>query len=141
MRNGKEEPKTVTQFRDLVVWQNARELANDVYRITSSGPLSREPVLRYQMRRCALSVVSNIAEGFERDGNREFVQFLSIAKGSLGELRAQMMIAADQAFIDLNWSRSFDKHADRVAHLIGGLIRYLRSSGIKGKKFDTGQLH
>lgn len=81
---------TVRGFENLDAWQLARKLANEIYASSSSGAFARDFVLRDQMRGAAISVLSNIAEGFERGGNAEFIQFLSIAKGSVGEARAQM---------------------------------------------------
>ena len=82
--------------------------------------------------------MSNIAEGFERDGNREFVNFLSVAKGSIGEVRAQLYIARDQEYIS---DRDFD-HAKKLVietgNTIGGLMKYLKQSEFKGKKFING---
>jgi|SRR5882757_5117219 len=78
------------RFEDLQVWQLAKEVANLTYDMTLTGKFSQDYVLRDQVRRAAVSIFSNIAEGFERDGNREFIQFLSISKGSCGELRAQL---------------------------------------------------
>ena len=80
----------IERFEDLEVWKLAFEIANDVYDLSSREPFSRDFALRDQMRRSAISVFSSIAEGFERDGNKEFINFLAIAKGSCGELRAQI---------------------------------------------------
>ena len=87
------------RFEDLVAWQKARLLANDVYRITREGPLARDFGLRDQMQRAAVSIASNIAEGFERDTIPDFIHFLFIAKGSAGELRTQLYLALDQQLV------------------------------------------
>jgi len=81
---------TVRGFENLDAWRMARKLANEIYASSSSGAFARDFALRDQIRDAAVSVISNIAEGFERGGNAEFVQFLSIAKGSVGEVRAQV---------------------------------------------------
>src|SRR4030042_2477670 len=87
-------------FEDLEVWKTARELTNRIYGITANGSFSKDYGLRDQIRRAAVSVMSNIAEGYERGGNQELIQFLSVAKGSSGEARSQLYIAMDQAYLD-----------------------------------------
>ena len=87
------------------------------------------------MRRAAVSVMSNIAEGFERGGNKEFMQFLAIAKGSVGEIESQLYVALDQVYIDENEFVSLQRIAGSTKRLIGGLIGYLRQSGMKGVKY------
>jgi four helix bundle protein len=78
----------ITRFEDLKIWQSARKLASEVYRFTKEPPFCNDFALRDQVRKSAISILSNIAEGFERDGSREFVQFLSLSKASNGELRS-----------------------------------------------------
>ena len=90
---------TLKQFEDLDAWKEARELTQAIYRITSVGEFAHDYGLRDQIRRAAISIMSNIAEGFERGGDKEFLQFLSIAKGSCGEIRAQLYAALDQAYV------------------------------------------
>ena len=91
---------TIEKFEDIEAWKSARELARCVYDLTRTEPFCRDFALCNQLRRALVSVVSNIAEGFERAGNKEFLQFLSVAKGSCGEVRAQLYIAFDQAYIN-----------------------------------------
>ncbi len=93
---------TYNSFEDLPVWQNARELAVSVYKTTSKGKLREDYGLKNQIQRAVVSVSSNIAEGFERGSKQEFIQFLYIAKGSCGELRSQLYIAADLGYIEKN---------------------------------------
>jgi four helix bundle protein len=126
---------TFNNFEDIKGWQRARELTREVYRKSKIGPLSRDYGLRDQMRRAAVSVMSNIAEGFERGGTSEFVHFLSIAKGSLGELEAQLYVARDQNYIDDKEFASLKVLAKSTKLIIGGLIGYLRQSGLKGTKY------
>jgi four helix bundle protein len=90
----------ISRFEDIRAWQSARALTRDVYAATRSGEFARDPVLRSQMRRAALSIGSNIAEGFEHDRDGEFRHFLSIAKGSAGELRSQLHTAADLGYLN-----------------------------------------
>src|SRR5712671_1163202 len=91
---------TFRRFEEIDAWQKARELTNAVYDCSERGAFRRDFGLRDQMRRAAVSVMSNIAEGFEREGKGEFVQFLSMAKGSAGEVEAQLYVALDEGYID-----------------------------------------
>jgi four helix bundle protein len=126
---------TLERFEDLVAWQKARELAREIYLVTNSREFSRDPSLRDQIRRASVSVVSDIAEGFERGGNREFVQFLAQARGSLGELRAQLYVAVDAHLLNERQFNRLQALASETGRLIGGLMRYLRTSDYRGSKF------
>jgi four helix bundle protein len=86
-------------FEDLEIWKHASDLVNRIYRFSESGPFSKDFGLRDQIRRAAVSIMSNIAEGYERGGNQELLQFLSVAQGSCGEARCQLYIACDQGYI------------------------------------------
>lgn len=85
----------IERFEDIEAWQLAREATTLVYEISSKGEFARDFALRDQIRRSTASIMSNIAEGFERDGDREFLQFIAIAKGSCGEARSQLYVALD----------------------------------------------
>ena len=113
--------RKVTRFEELVAWQKARELTSRVYRLTLSGKFSRDFVLCDQIRRAAVSIPSNIAEGFERGGRREFAQFLSVAKSSCAEMRTQLCIAYDVGYISDETLQVLMKDAEEVARIIGGL--------------------
>ena len=126
---------TFTTFEEIGAWQKARQLTKELYKITSSGAFGRDYDLRNQIRRAAVSIMSNIAEGFERSGTGEFNQFLSTAKGSAGEIRSQLYVALDQDYLP---KASFDRlatQAAEISRMIGGLMTYLRKSGIRGTKF------
>jgi four helix bundle protein len=113
----------VERFEDLVAWQKARELTARVYRTSLNGRFAKDFVMCDQVRRSALSVPSNIAEGFERGGRGEFHQFLSVAKASCAELRTQIYIAADIGYIDETTRDSLLRDAEEVARIVGGLRR------------------
>lgn len=91
---------TFRQFEDILAWQKARELVARLYQVSRAGEFSRDFALREQMRRASLSIPSNIAEGFERGGRKEFILFLGHAKGSCGEVRSQLYHALDLAYSD-----------------------------------------
>ena len=105
-------------FKDLLVWQKAKDLAVKIYRISGDGPLFRDFGLRDQMRRSAVSVPSNLAEGDERDTNKEAVRFFYISKGSLAELRTQTQIAFE---IDYVKEEEFN-HIDDECRVLGKMI-------------------
>ena len=125
----------IERFEEIDAWQKARELTKSIYKITSDGNFSRDYGLRDQIRRAAVSIMSNIAEGFERGGNKEFIQFLSIAKGSAAEVRAQLYVAIDAGYLDQNNFNILFELADETGRLIGGLMRYLKRSEHKGSKY------
>src|SRR3990172_8363764 len=95
-----EKMATIQSFEEIEAWQKARELTRAVYACSGQGAFSRDFGLRDQIRRAAVSIMSNIAEGFERGGSAEFVQFLAIAKGSASEVEAQLYVAFDQGYIN-----------------------------------------
>lgn len=123
------------RFTELEVWKYSKTLASDIYRKTSEGPFNRDWSLREQMRKTAVSVPSNIAEGFERGGTGEFIQFLSIAKGSNGELITQLYIAYDIEYLSKEDYESLVQRAQMIGKMLGGFMKYLKTSGIKGSKF------
>lgn len=125
----------IKRFEDIEAWKKARELNREVYRITRSDPFARDFALRDQIRRASISVMSNIAEGYERDGNAEFRQFLYIAKGSAGEVRSQLYAALDAEYIDDATFQRLTALAGEVTRLLAGFIRYLERSDLDGRKF------
>jgi len=126
---------TFTRFEDIQSWQLARKLTQTIYTETNKGTFAKDYGLRDQIRRASVSILSNIAEGFERDGDKEFVQFLSIAKGSVGEVRAQLHVAFDQNYIDKKTFGQLKKQAEEISRTLSGLIKYLRKSPLKGVKY------
>ena len=129
---------TFQTFDEMESWQKARELAREIYVITKQETFYKDFVLRDQIRRACVSVISNIAEGFERSGTGEFVHFLSMAKGSAGELRSQLYIAFDQKYITEETLNRLQASASEIGKMIGGLMGYLRNSNIKGPKYKSG---
>jgi four helix bundle protein len=126
---------TIKKIEDIEAWKKARELTRAVYNCSKVEPFSKDFALRDQMRRAAVSVMSNIAEGFERGGTKEFVQFLANAKGSAGEVEAQLFVALDQKYISEGEFARLRDLAVSTKRLIGGLMSYLRQSGMKGEKY------
>jgi len=125
----------IYRFEDLEAWKIARELTKEVYRTSKNDLFIRDYGLRDQICRASVSVMSIIAEGFERDGNKEFVNFLSIAKGSSGEVRSQLYVALDQNYISESEFNSIYNKATENSRVISGLIKYLKQSELRGRKF------
>lgn len=126
---------TFKSFEEIEGWQKARLLVREIYAISNKASFAKDFALRDQIRRAGVSIMSNIAEGFGRDGTREFVQFLAIAKGSVNEVKTQLYVVIDQDYIS---QQDFDRMyalAGEIGGMIGGLMRYLQQSDIKGSKF------
>ena len=126
---------TVRRFEDLEVWQKARELVRKGYVASSDGAFARDFVLKDQLRRAAISIMANVAEGFERGGDREFLQFLAVAKGSCGEVRSHLCVGLDQKYLTDEQCREMTDAALEISRMIGGLMRHLRQSPLKGSKY------
>src|SRR5687767_1953492 len=125
----------IQRFEDLEAWKIAREVSREIYTVSKHGAFARDFGLRDQIRRSSVSIMSNIAEGFERDGDKEFMNFLSIAKGSAGETRSLLYVAMDQGYVS---GREFETISSRLrecSRVISGLTKYLRSSSLRGLKF------
>lgn len=125
----------IGKFEDIESWKLAREVTKMVYQCSSTGDFGRDFALRDQIRRSTISIMSNIAEGFERGGDKEFVQFLAVAKGSCGEARAQMYAALDQEYVTSAEFEAIYNKLTETGRLIGGLMRYLLQSDLKGSKY------
>ena len=111
----------ISRFEDLVAWQKARELARDIYRVTDEGRFGKDFALRDQIRRASVSVLSNLAEGFDRASRSEFHQFLVIAKGSCAEVRSQLYIAVDAGYLSEQVFEGLLGQTEEVSRIIGGL--------------------
>jgi four helix bundle protein len=125
----------VHYFEDLEIWKLARELTDEIYDATRHPAFSKDYGLVDQIRRASVSVMSNIAEGFEREGNQEFIQFLSIAKGSCGEIRCQLYVGLDQDYINRERFEALAKKARKLSVMISNFICYLKGSRYRGSKF------
>jgi four helix bundle protein len=128
---------TFKTFEEIECWKKARELTREIYDITNKPAFSRDFGLKDQIRRAAVSIMSNIAEGYDRSGTAEFVHFLATAKGSAAEVRCQLYVAADQGYIHNDQFGQLNSLAAETARMLSGLIKYLRASGYKGTKFKT----
>lgn len=128
---------TIKRVEDLKIWVRARALAALVFKLSKLKAFSSDWELRSQINAAAGSVMDNIAEGFGRRGNREFISFLSIASGSLAEVRSQILRANDRAYIS---SVSLEETLELIkviSKMISGLIRYLKQTDQRGQKFNT----
>ena len=113
--------KKIERFEDLIAWQKARELTKQIYDVTRTNPFSKDFGLKDQIRRASVSVMSNIAEGFDRGGRAEFHRFLVIAKGSCAEVRSQLYIASDIGYIDQKCFDELYSLVSEISRIIGGL--------------------
>ena len=124
-------------FENLEVWIDARQFTKKVYILSSIGPLKRDYYLRDQLRKSCISVVSNIAEGYERGGDREFHQFLSHAKASAGEMRAQLFLCFDLEYISRDEFTKLRAESLSISRQLSGLMKYLKTSKLTGSKYKT----
>jgi four helix bundle protein len=121
-------------FEELEIWKIARDLTNKIYSLSNRSRFSKDFGLREQIRRAAVSIMSNIAEGYERDGNQELIQFLAVAKGSCGEVRCQLYVAIDQEYIDKENGEQLVDLSKKLSIMINNFIKYLKESPYRGKK-------
>ena len=126
---------TIEKFEDIECWKSGRKLRHVVYQFTRRREFAADFALAGQIRRSAQSVTANIAEGFEREGNREFVQFLSQAKGSVGETKDHLYAALDENYISQTDFNTAYALAEDTTRLIGGFMSYLRRAESTGSKF------
>jgi four helix bundle protein len=124
-------------FEETDVWKESRELVKLVYKLTNGLTFKKDRGLTDQVRRASVSILSNIAEGFERGSNAELLHFLYLAKGSAGEVRAQMYVALDQGYVSQTDRLKVHVLCMNISSQIAGLIKYLKRSGLKGSKFNN----
>lgn len=127
----------IEKFEDLEIWNKAREICYDVEQLFESTNLGKRYSLKDQMDRSSGSIMGNIAEGFERNGNREFINFLSFSKGSCGELKSQLYRALDKKLIAESDFEVIAAKIELVKNKIGAFMKYLNNSEIKGLKFSN----
>lgn len=125
----------IERFEDIIAWHKARVLTKEIYTASKAGEFGRDFGLRDQIQRASVSTLSNIAEGFERSGDNEFIQFLSHSKGSCGEVRSQLYVALDQGYITPAKFDSLSGQAVEVSRLIAGFMAYPKDSRLRGSKF------
>lgn len=116
----------IEKYEDLQIWKISVKLAKEIYLLTSLGLFSKDHSFRDQIRRAVVSISSNIAEGFERNNNNEFIQFLRIAKGSIGEIRTQLYIAVETKYLDEQKYSILNKEFYNLSYQVGKLLNYLR---------------
>jgi len=131
---GKDEKMKIDNFEDLNVYKQSRELTKEIYKLTRKPIFSQDRSLTNQMRRASVSIMSNIAEGFERETTREFIRFLYISKGSAGEIRVQIMVALDQAYISEKLYAELLDRTRRIGGMLSNLISYLKQSPYKKRR-------
>ena len=125
----------IEKVEDLISWQKSKDLTIEIYKITKNSSFSKDFGLCNQIQRAAVSIPSNIAEGFGRGENKEFLQFLSIAKGSLYELKTQLIIAFEIGYInDIEYNK-LKNDSEEIGKLITGFMNYLNKSELKGVKY------
>ena len=122
------------KFEDLTIFQKARDLCKEVYAITKDGEFHKDTRFVQQIHASAGSVMDNIAEGYERDGNKEFINFLYIAKGSCGEVRSQIVRASDVGFIDKDTATRLYNMCLNLSKSLSKFIQSIKDSGITGRK-------
>lgn len=128
---------TIKKFEDLEIWQTARKLSKGICPVLENLQESKNYKLKEQLDGSTGSVMDNIAEGFERDGNREFIQFLAISKGSLGEVRSQLYRAYDRKALNENELNEFQIMCGELAGKIAKFMFYLNNTNYKGNKYKN----
>ena len=125
----------IERFEDILAWQKARALTREVYAATKSGEFRRDFGLRDQIQRAAVNTMSNIAEGFKRGDDKEFIQFLSHSKGSCGEVRSDLYVALYQGYLSSDKFKNVYEQSLEVSRLLSGFMSYLRF-GISRKEIS-----
>ncbi len=120
-------------FEELKVFKEARIVVSEIYKVTNNNTFSKDYGLKEQIRRAAISIMSNISEGYERGTNKEFIQFLFIAKGSCAEVRSQIMIASDLKYIEIANYRNLQDKCRHISAMLSNFITYLKHSELKNR--------
>ena len=127
----------IERFEDLLVWQRGRALVVKIYRVTNAGAFAKDFGLRDQIRRAAVSVPSNVAEGFEKDGTREFAQYVSNAKRSCGEVRSQLYQAFDIGYLTGTDFEELKEDCLTLSRMLAGLLKQLKRTPFAGIKYQS----
>jgi four helix bundle protein len=125
----------IQKFEDILAWQKARELTREVYAHSKTGAFAKDFGLRDQIQRASVSIMGNVAEGYDRGGDKEFIQFLSVSKGSCGEVKSHLYVALDQQYINPTQFNQLYNSTDEVGRLLAGFMAYLKQSDLRGRKF------
>ena len=120
---------TIKSFEELTVWKDARKFTNKIYILTNKFPTGELYALTSQIRRAAVSIMSNIAEGFDRYSTKEFINFLIISRASISEVQSDLFIAKDLKYINESEFQETYKYAKELAKQLNGFIKYLRNNG------------
>jgi len=126
---------TIRSFEELEVWKKARMVSKEIFKVTMSESFFKDFALKDQINRASGSIMDNIAEGFERGGRKEFIQFLSYAKGSAGEVKSQLYRAMDHGHINQETFQKFQQEISDIGKMLAGLISYLNKTNIDGTKY------
>ena len=125
----------IQKFEDILAWQKARELTREVYAHSKTGAFAKDFGLKDQIQRASVSIMGNVAEGYDRGGDKEFIQFLSVSKCSCGEVKSHLYVALDHQYINPIQFNQLYNSADEVGRLLGGFMAYLKQSDMRGRKF------
>lgn len=128
---------TIKRFEDIQAWIAARKLSQEIYQVFQRDHAKRDFSLKDQINSSLGSIMDNIAEGFERGGTKEFIQFLFISKGSAGEARSQLYRMVDRGYITKEEFDRYNSEIQSISRQIMGLISYLKKSEIKGDKYKV----
>jgi four helix bundle protein len=124
----------IGRFEDIKAWQKARDLAKQIYETTCQGDFAKDYSLKDQIRRASVSIMSNIAEGYARQTDKEFIQFLHIALGSVAEVQSQLYVAQDLDYISTGQFKEIHELSGETAKLINGFVKYLRQSTVSSQQ-------
>jgi four helix bundle protein len=128
---------SIERFEDIEAWKKARALTKLIHDASNVGRFAKDFALKDQIRRASVSTMSNIAEGFERGGDQEFIQHLAMAKGSCGEVRSQLYVALDQGYFNQETFERLYSDAETINRMIAGFMTYLQKSPLRGSKYKN----